>query len=121
MTHETPFTMSKPHRTETHPHAILFGNNRKKLIFVGNVYPLTAKRKAAIVAATVEAFDIPMPDAPPETVYDKNPYSRMSGVTVEWYNITDNSTGSTETKVSWTYDMGSGNGHPADSVTVITI
>ena len=47
------------HESHRYAHAVVFGNSDKRIVFVGAVFPLTQKRKRAIVAALIDAWGLP--------------------------------------------------------------
>lgn len=116
----TPYTVETVN-TEYHAHMIVFGSSQNRLMFVGNVFPLTAKRKREIVRRTCELRNIPIPsDIPLETVFDRNPFCRWEDVTLRWQTVTNNATGDVRLDISDTHSHGGGS-NIAANVTVVTL
>lgn len=107
MTATTPYTVTT-HTTEHYPHAIVFGNNERRFMFVGDVFPLTAKRKRAIVSHVVKARDLPLPPGDLAEVYNRNGFCKHENVTLKYQTITNNATGETREDVSDTHSHGGG-------------
>ncbi len=117
----TPFSVEETARA-TYPHAITIqaDGGRSWYVFVGNVYPLTAKRKRAIGAALCEARGIPLPTDMLGT-FDRTPFGRDTDYRLTWETITNNATGEVRETFSYRHTMGSGHGHLASGLHVITI
>ena len=117
----TPFSIEKTAET-FYPHAVTLSadQGRTTYVFVGNVFPLTAKRKRAIATALCESRGIPAP-ADMVSAFDRTPFGRHTDYTLTWETVTDNATGDTRETFSYSHTMGLGGGLPASGLHVITI
>ena len=116
-----------PYSTETTatqewPHAVslFYAKTQTYLVCVGNVYPLTAKRKEKIVIEVCETLGFPLPDNLTE-MFNISMFGRETNVTLEWQTITDNATGKKRHTLSMSHADGSCVGYALDKMIIKTI